>query len=138
MNRAIVFFDFSLSALPNLRRDSMSWCSTNTSVSAKTDITDFNLETKSGKPLRTTSFWQPYCPKALWSDSYFAQCLWSRSHFYRSFSFSFCRFLITIYFRFKISSFKKFILLSILFSIYLICESWFILTTSSCFFRLVL
>ena len=56
MNRAIVFFDFSLSTLPNLRRDSMSWCSTNTSISAKTDITDFDPETKSGKPLRTTLF----------------------------------------------------------------------------------
>ena len=56
MNRAIVFFDFSLSALPNLRRDSISWCSTNTSISAKTDITDFDLETKSGKPLTTILF----------------------------------------------------------------------------------
>ena len=38
--RTIVFWDLSLSGLPNLWQTSISWISTKTSISAKTDITD--------------------------------------------------------------------------------------------------
>ena len=140
-NRAIVFFDFCLSALPSLWKDSISWRSTYTSISPKTDITyssNVSSKTESGIPFRITLLRRPYCAKALLSDSYFVQRLSSFSYFCRGFSFVFRRFLITISFRFKISFFREFILLYILLSISFICESWFILTTNSCFFPRVL
>ena len=63
---------------------------------------------QSGIPLRIMFSW-PYCAKALWLDSYFAQHLWDCSHFCQSFPFSLWRFLITISFRSKISSFRQLI-----------------------------
>ena len=135
-NCTIFFFYFCLPALQNPWQTFVSWPFTYTSISAKTDITDsFNVssETGSGMPFRITLFQQLYCAKALCSDLYFAQWLSSCSNFYLNFSLPFWRFLRRISFRFKLLSFREFILLGILFSISFICESWFILTTSCCF-----
>ena len=70
----IVFWDLSLSGLPNLWQASISWLSTKTSISAKTGITDSSKtssETDSGIPLNIALFRRTYCAKGLWSDSYF-------------------------------------------------------------------
>ena len=109
-NCTIVFFDFCLPALQNLRQTSVSWRSTYTSVSANTDITDsFNVssETGSGMPLGITLFQQLYCARALCSDLYFAQWLSSCSNLCLNFSLSFWRFLRRISFRFKLLSFRS-------------------------------
>ena len=58
-----------------------------------TDSSNVSSESKSGTLLR-----RPYCAKALWSDSNFAQRFKSCSHFFLSFSLSFLRFLIKISF----------------------------------------
>ena len=91
----IAFWDLSLSGLPNLWQASISWLSTNTSISDKTDITDSSKtssETDSGIPLSITLFCQLNCAKALWSDSCFEHRFSNRSHLCLNFSFSSCRF----------------------------------------------
>ena len=69
----IVFWDLSLSGLPNLWQASIPSLLTKTSVSAKTGITyssKISSETDSGIPLDTTLFRQPYCAKALWPNKH--------------------------------------------------------------------
>ena len=115
-NRTVVFFDLSLSGLPNLWQVSISWLSTETSISAKSNIADSSKtssETDSGIPLKTMLFRRPYCAKALWPDSYFEHRFYNRSHLCLNFSFSSCRFLMTISLRLMISSLRGLIRLTI-------------------------
>ena len=77
---------------------------------------------------------QAYSAKALWSDSQFLSSL---SHLSKLF-IVILKILIKILFRFKVLSSREFMLLIILFAIPFVCESWFSLTTSSCFFPIVL
>ena len=138
-NRTVVFFDLSLSGLPNLWQVSISWLSTETSISAKSNIADSSKtssETDSGIPLKTMLFRRPYCAKALWPDSYFEHRFYNRSHLCLNFSFSSCRFLMTISLRLMISSLRELIQLTILPSM-LFIWSWLFMT-GSCFFPLVL
>ena len=79
-------------------------------------------------------FRQAYSAKALRSDWQFLSSL---SHLSKLF-IVILKILIKILFRFKILSSREFMLLIILFTIPFICESWFSLTTSSCFFPIVL
>ena len=137
--RTTVFWDLSLSDLPNLWQACISWLSTKTSMSAKTDISDSSKassETDSGIPLNIALFRRPYCAKELWSDSYFEDHSSNRSHQLLNFSFSSCRFLVTTSLRLMISSMRELIRFTIFYSM-LFIWSWLFMT-GSCFFSLVL
>ena len=103
--------------------------------SAKTDITSSSRkssETESGIPIRIMLLQPPSCAPKHYGQTYTSHNVSPIPHSSK-FPLSLWRFLITISFIFEISSFKEFMLLTILFSITFIFQSSFILLTSFCF-----
>ena len=92
-------------------------------------------ETDSGIPLSITLFLQPYCAKALWSDSYFEHHFSNRIHLCLNFSISSYRFLIKIslrlmyYFIFEGVNSINYIVLHALYLALVICD-WLLLLSS--------